>query len=276
MIPVRGGLVAACVLGVLGVSGSASAKDVRAGLLADVRDDGQLSSLAAELSEVVNQTLGTRHSVTIALEDRVSSAAADPAASYGRLSDSCDLIIAVGPRSLAAVPEAPEKPTFGIGVVSPEPQGLPLRPDGTTGQRTFTYVLTARDVGDELSQARALSPFHHVALLVRSGTAGAVAGSAERVQALEKRVGAKVSAVELTDGAFELPDGVDAAYLATGWPLPAEQLSAVAETLATARIPSYTARPTDVRAGIMASFARDNAQAQVVRKLSVMIDDHLS
>ncbi|MEO0592262.1 MAG: TolC family protein [Myxococcota bacterium] len=137
-------------------------------------------------------------------------------------------------------------------------------------------MLTARDIGDELSQARELRAFDHVAILVDSGAAPPVGGSPERIRSLEERIGARVSTVEVTQSLPTLPDDVDAAYLALGWPRPAEEIRKLAAGLAEARIPSYTARPSDVRAGIMAAFAVDNAQAQVLRKLSVMVDDHLS
>ncbi len=254
----------------------AHAETVRAGLLADVRTAEQLAALAEEIATSINTTLGTRHSVSLGPDDTLSSAVADPSKSYARLASSCDLVIVLGPTSLAAVPREAPTPTFGIGVVSPDLQGLPLRADGTTGRRNFTYVLTARELRNELAEAQELRRFEHVAILVDRGAAGPIIRAPERIEELEQHIGARVSVVEVSEAQTELPDGVDAAYLALGQPRPKEEIHALAATLANARIPSYTARPSDVRAGVMASFARDDSRAQVVRKISVMIDDYLS
>lgn len=272
---VCGALVAPILWCTLLLSADAHAREVRVGLLADVREPEQLGPLAKQLAKNINKTLGTRHSVSIAHDDALSSADGEPAEAYRRLTAACDLLIVVGPVSLAAVPADPQKPTFGVGVVSPELQGLPLRADGTSGRSNFTYVLTARDLADELIQASALRQLTHVAILTDPGAAPQF-NQPERVKALEQRIGARVSAVEVREELPALPEGVDAAYLALGWPRTTDAIHRIAAGLAAARIPSYTSRPSEVRAGIMAAFVRDDAQPQVIRKLSVMIDDHLS
>ncbi|MEO0812790.1 MAG: hypothetical protein AAFY60_08000, partial [Myxococcota bacterium] len=150
-----GGLLLVCSLA---VSGNAYGKSIRVGLIADVQEPAQLGRIADELAASINQTLGTRHAIQIAPTDRLSSRAHDASEAYQRLSARCDLLIVIGPSSLASVPATPEKPTFGLGVVSAELQGLPLQPDGSSGNPRFTYVLTARNLGDELERAFALRP----------------------------------------------------------------------------------------------------------------------
>ncbi|MEL6546600.1 MAG: TolC family protein, partial [Myxococcota bacterium] len=268
-----GGLLLVCSLA---VSGNAYGKSIRVGLIADVQEPAQLGRIADELAASINQTLGTRHAIQIAPTDRLSSRAHDASEAYQRLSARCDLLIVIGPSSLASVPATPEKPTFGLGVVSAELQGLPLQPDGSSGNPRFTYVLTARNLGGELERAFALRPFKHLALLVEPGSAEHLGASEGRVQELEKRIGAKITSVEVGTKLPELPAGVDTAYLALGLSRGDAELTVLAQELADARIPSFTAQPSQVRRGVMASFARDDARAQVVRKLSVMIDDHLS
>ena len=261
------------------------AADLRLGFITDIDDAARFDVVTNRIAEEVSRTMGTRYNIVARKEDRISTNWDRTAGAkvYQDLSSRCDVIIVLGTANLQSILKTSlPKPTFALGVVSPSLQGIPLREDGTSGVKNFTYVLLTKDVPEELRHFHALTGFKKVGVFFESRLDGLIDSSrlnAART-ALEMELGAKIQLIgigeDVEQSLKELPEDIDAAYIAMTWERGPKTISSIAKELKQRKIPSFSGSEWHVQRGIMGAFGTENGPEETLRKLAIMIDDAAS
>lgn len=202
--------------------------------------------------------------------------------SYNKLRINCDLILLIGSVSTvgALQSSAIDVPTIAIGVIDPFLQGLPYN-NGVSAKDNFSYIWSSRNIFKEYAEFKRVIDFKHLALL----TSGSSAVSVNRPKGLQlldslKHVfSAEIDIIPLgddIDASFDqLSPNTDAVYLTELNELGRSEISQIATELKERKLPSFSKKQWHVQQGILASMGQEDDLSQVIRKLSVMVNNTL-
>ncbi|WP_299458817.1 TolC family protein [uncultured Microscilla sp.] len=233
----------------------------------------------------IDRTLGASKKVTLP-NDQVffgNNSLSKAQQNYDKLSGKVDLVLLVGSISTkgALQNKRLNKPTIAIGVIDPNLQELPYQ-NGTSGKYNFSYIWANKDVFKELSEFRRLVGFKELAVLVNASSALTVNTQKGKrlLDSLGKAFSAKVSVVPIGDNITTslnaLPSKTDAVYLTHLYGKTSADITAIASELKKRKLPSFSGSQWHVKRGILGSNGEENDLRQVIRRLSLMVDDALS
>ena len=138
-------------------------QDIRLGIITDYKSFDNFGELANLLQQEIQKTVGNSHNVILLPENIVSpgNTLSEASQNYLNLSSRSDVIIAFGPVSTKGVTVSGElkTPTIGVGIIDQDIQDLPLTPQGTSGVKNFSYVLTAKDLDADIKSFFEITSF---------------------------------------------------------------------------------------------------------------------
>ncbi|MEM8938390.1 MAG: TolC family protein [Bacteroidota bacterium] len=261
-----------------------SAQELKIGMIIDTESDQErIGVLRNELISEVQKTIGSFKEVSIADQDVISINwnAETAVSSYEVLSQRCDIIILVGVLSAKTILESGSlsKPTLAIGVTNIELQEIPITPNGTSGVSNFSYILTSRDIENELTNFYQLVPFKKLAIIIHDknpliiNEEKANAKLQEMSEKFDSEINLVLAGEDVAQSLQAIPDGTDAAIVASIYEFDDAQIEAIAQVLIDKKIPSYALRKDYVSMGIMLSVTADDGYGALIRKLAIMIDE---
>ncbi|MEM0938696.1 MAG: TolC family protein [Bacteroidota bacterium] len=261
-----------------------SAQELKIGMIIDTESDQErIGVLRNELISEVQKTIGSLTKVSIADQDIVpiNWDAETAVSSYEALSQRCDIIILVGVLSAKTILEnSPlSKPTLAIGITNIELEEIPITPNGTSGVSNFSYVLTSRDIENELTNFYQLVPFKKLAIIIHDKNPLIIneEKANAKLQEMSEKFNSEINLVltgeNIAQSLEVIPDGTDAAIVASIYEFDDIQIEAIAQVLVDKKIPSYALRKDYVSLGIMSSVTADDGYGALIRKLAIMIDE---
>ncbi|MEM6813882.1 MAG: TolC family protein [Bacteroidota bacterium] len=261
-----------------------SAQELKIGMIIDTESDQErIGVLRNELISEVQKTIGSLTKVSIADQDIVpiNWDAETAVSSYEALSQRCDIIILVGVLSAKTILEnSPlSKPTLAIGITNIELEEIPITPNGTSGVSNFSYVLTSRDIENELTNFYQLVPFKKLAIIIHDKNPLIIneEKANAKLQEMSEKFNSEINLVltgeNIAQSLEAIPDGTDAAIVASIYEFDDIQIEAIAQVLVDKKIPSYALRKDYVSLGIMSSVTADDGYGALIRKLAIMIDE---
>ncbi len=257
------------------------AEQVRLGVLMDVPKDEVSHGFVKILADEVRATLGTSRPLRLDDADIRSTEwnYSSSVAQYRELASYCDIVVLLGSGSIREVVGEGDFPcpTIGLGVFEPQLEGIPINEIGVSGVKNFSYILPSYDLARELAVFRRMTPFKHLTLLFDYRFApdleNAAAQVAELESALQSSVAVSVLTKEIEESLGNIPDATDAVYLWAPYGMKPEILETIASNLLNRKIPAFAVTREAVDAGFVGCVAADNARAQMIRKLAIMVDD---
>ena len=186
-----------------------------------------------------------------------------------------DIILAFGIVNNEIISRQPSfpKPTILFGAVNLDLIELEETQD-TSGVDNFTYLITSQSYRHDLESFKVLYDFQHVGVLVDASLDGIL--SIEGVlDDIFEDLGADYTFVLYQTPADLAPhfDRIDAVYLAQGFFLPPAEIEALADTLFTRELPSFTSSPKeDVELGLMATNQAEENLGRLFRRIALTIE----
>ncbi|MEM1405749.1 MAG: TolC family protein [Bacteroidota bacterium] len=276
--------IAISILFVFAVSFFSSAQELKIGMIIDTEGNQErIGVLKNALIAEIQKTIGSSTKVSIEDQDIVpiNWNAEAAVSSYSNLAERCDVIILVGVLSAKTIlNNSPlSKPTLAIGITNIELQEIPITSAGTSGVRNFSYVLTSRDIEDELTNFYELVKFKKLAIIVhdKNPLIINVEKANVKLREMSEKFNSEINLVLAGDNIEQslqtIPDGTDAALVASIYEFDDAQVEEIAQVLVNKKIPSYTLRKDYVSMGIMSSVTADDGYGSLIRKLAIMIDE---
>ncbi len=261
---------------------------VKVGVVSDFsfeKSEGQM--FYKKLSQEVTKVLGSSKVVLFNKEDILISNFNQQLSNenYNLLTQSCNLILAIGPTSVRGALNSTNRavPTIAIGVVNTDLQEIPYTEKGTSGVENFTYILTSDDFRNELNRFYDLVKYKSVSVLFDSRFMNTInkKGISNKIQDLKKALDSEINFVALdlenVSGTLEsLPNSTDAVFVAIPYTDDMNYISEISDYLIKKKLPSYSVNMFHVDKGILACASSDNGIEIIIRKIAIMIDDVLS
>ncbi len=262
----------------------ASAQELKIGMIIDTESNQErIGALKNALVAEVQKTIGSSTKVSIADQDiaPINWNAEAAVSSYSDLSQRCDIIVLVGVLSTKTILNSGplSTPTLAIGITNIELQEIPITPDGTSGVSNFSYVLTSRDIENELTNFYELVKFKKLAIILHDKNPLIInqEKANAKLQEMSEKFNAEINLVlageNIAQSLQAIPEGTDAALVASIYEFDDVQIESIAEILIEQKIPSYTLRKDYVSMGILASVTADDGYGSLIRKLAIMIDE---
>ncbi len=260
-------------------------QNVRVGISSDFQKtevtDSTFNAIVSEIDRTVgasrkvillnNQTIYGNNSLDQALE------------SYNKLSASVDFVLLIGSISTkgALRKSSFNTPTMAIGIVDPFLQDLPYQ-DGTSGRSNFSYIWPHQDIFKELTEFRRLVDFQNLSMLINASSAVTIdtKKGLQLLDSLRQVFSTEINIVPIGDNVSaslsQIPANTDAIYVSELNGKTASDIGRIASELKRRKLPSFSSTQWHVERGILASIAEENDLAQIIRRLSLMVDDALS
>ncbi len=271
-----------CVLFFL-ITSALFAQTINLGIIMDFpTGDERQDKIKPILLEEIQKTIGRSRQVVLKPSHVLSSNwnAETAQKHYKMLSGHCDLIIVVGALSTKGVLESNyfPKPTIALGIYDTGIQNIPYTEAGTSGITNFSYILNSKNLDNEFQTFHEIAPFKKLALLAFKNTATAfdISRGKKKIAEMKSAMGFEVLPVfiekDIDASLQNIPQDIDAAYLAITYELNPDQIEKIADYLIKQKIPSFSVSNRHINLGIMASISSENDIEQIIRKVAIMAD----
>lgn len=257
--------------------------ELKIGFLSDYQQTPSLDSLINNSVDEIQKVIGFSKQVLSKPTYRVYNLAADKGfeSRYNELADSVDLVIVIGGLTTHELQNVASlsKPTFCIGVVEPELQDIAYV-NGTTNKENFTYIWAVRSLFDEIELFKELEDFKELSILVNSLFADDLNKDLGQafLDTLSQELGININVVAIDsydEAITKIPEQTDAVYLTLLDGITFGNVAELADILKDKKIPSFSSRKWQVDQGIMACISDENGIDQIIKRLAIMVDDHL-
>ncbi|MCK5075779.1 MAG: TolC family protein, partial [Calditrichia bacterium] len=155
---------------------------------------------------------------------------------------------------------------------------MPYTAAGTSGVANFSYILTSKNMDNEIQTLHEIAPFKKVAILLDEKIAMAfdISKGREKMAELQSKIGLEIYphfiGADVIGSLKKMDEDTDAAYLAIDYELSHAQIKEIADYLIEKKIISFSVSNHHVNLGIMASISSENDIEQVIRKMAVMAE----
>lgn len=266
---------------ILLVSGYFSFAQVTVGVIMDLEESAQSRLLITALVEEIDKTTGFNLKVqsSVDLQSFDVSSAAEAQRLYTSMNAS--LVIAVGGVSTKALSELPDLPipVIGIGVIDPTIQGIPYQ-EGKSGKNNLTYLLTSRDLSQEIESFQKLVGFEKISLVIDPAINKTMTVSGNiLIDSLQNDLGVEIEVIEAVKDVNQVIQnigGAEVVYLSSLISRDQNYIRAISDHLIAQKIPSFSTSKQHVEYGILGSSSGDNGREQVIRRIAIMAADILS
>lgn len=263
---------------------SAESQELRIGMVSDEASVDRLQPILLRMQTEIQKTVGSSRKVVFDASNVISINydLSKGKSAYRELEAKTDLILLLGSVSIRSALELPSfsVPTFGLGVFDTKLQSVPLTPAGTSGRKNFSYILTSEDLEEDLGIFKEMVDFKKVALLFSGGAQVGLGseGAVNSVKEIEKNQEIEIEFVpvsknDIPGSLAKLSPETEAVFLVIPYELSPEDAKTLAEELVKRKLPSFSINKSYVNQGILASNSPDNGLEQLLRKLSIMVDD---
>ncbi|MBQ4821674.1 TolC family protein [Aquimarina sp. MMG016] len=261
-----------------------TAQDLKIGIISDFEENNSLlTNFKDNLSNEIKKTIGSSNKASINDNDFIVTDTSVPKTieSYKLLSQRCDIVIVIGLLATKTIlaNSTLRKPTLAIGISNVDLQEIPTTAEGTSGKKNFSYILTSRNIVEELTQFYEMIPFQNLAILVHEKTASAMNGNnlRQRLDFISREFNAKIQPVLVSDDIQDSLQGIsnetDAVVVALSYEFGEEKIKEISDYLISKSLPSYSPSKDYVDLGILSGLSSDNSTLSILRKLAIMVDD---
>ena len=257
---------------------------INIGVLSDFNSTPETQFVLNDFVQEIQKTIGSKFEIEYRTQDysSIDYSSSEAASKFNSLTKKVDIILLLGNMVAFEVGQLKtiKKPTFALGIIDPSVQKIPKRGD-RSGKHNFTYISESQDFANEIEEFQKLAPFKHLAIAFdQKSTSGIVnENQNEELIRLQDRFNIKISPIGLGENIPEslsqLPETVDALYLAIPYGLSREDFTYTKDWLNENKIPTFVMSRDLVELGFLASISNLNGYDQLKRKLSLMIDDYL-
>jgi outer membrane protein len=168
------------------------------------------------------------------------------------------------------------KPVIAPTVIDPILQGFPLS-NGQSGRRNFTYVADFKGIGNDIRAFQQIVGFEHLVALVDEALLKALPEVSEKAAALAADLHTRISIVSTLDRADmaleALPADTDAVYVTGLLRFNDTEVRALAEGLASKRLPSFSlVGRSELQGGLLlTSGGAERDLQRLARRIVLMI-----
>ena len=258
------------------------AQEMRLGIITDYAAFDSFEELSDQLQNEIQKTLGQSCRVVLSPENLVFSGNTlqETSQNYINLSTRSDIIVAFGPVSTKAVTLSGDikVPTIAVGIIGQKFQDLPITPHGTSGIENFTYILTTKDLDEDVKTFFEIIPFKHLTVLIEKMPWNIFneAKALEKVKEIETQYNATIKFLEIGENVREdlakINEQTDVVLLFMQL-TPVQKIEEISSVLMEKKIPSFSRSKWHVEHGIYCSRSMDNAALQIMRKIAITIDE---
>ncbi|MEM1135407.1 MAG: TolC family protein [Bacteroidota bacterium] len=260
-------------------------QDVQLGIITDFEKSSIVDSIFQVITQEIDLTTGANKNVTLQQENVIYGKQDFQQAknNYVQLSQQADVILLVGGISIkgALLASTFPIPTFGLGIIDPSLQGIPIQ-DGKSGVQNFSYIWSSQEIDKELEEFSKLIPFKNLAILADASSVATInqAKAKQSIDSLSRLLSATIQIVPVTNnisGALAtIADNIDAVYLTEMYSKSPDQIREISQILQKRNIPSFSSTKWHVDNGILSCISDENGLNQAIRKLSIMVDEALN
>ncbi|HHP7242976.1 MAG TPA: hypothetical protein ACFCUD_14980 [Cyclobacteriaceae bacterium] len=157
----------------------------RVGIITDLEENAQTQLIVTELIKEIDKTTGVNLKVQTSEELQFFDISSKSEAQDDYRTANANLIISIGGLSTSSLAQLANLPTpvIGLGVFDPAIQDIPFKL-GKSGKRNFTYLLTSRDIIEELQSFQKLAGFEQMTLIIDPALNKTLAGAGSTRQVL--------------------------------------------------------------------------------------------
>ncbi len=255
---------------------------VNVGIITDLTESARVRFIVDSLIQEIDKTTGVNTSVNSSEDIQFFDLSTEAEVQDTYRSIKADFIIAIGglsTKSLSQLPSLPI-PVIGLGVIDPFIQQIPFE-NGKSGKKNFTYILTARDIVEEIKSFKKLVGFEQLILLMDPAANRSINLSMRQVlvDSIEQELDIQVSivqAVENVEDVIQNIDSAEAVYFTSLISRDQAHVKAISDYLIEQKIPSFSASRQHVELGVLGSSSGDNGFQQVLRRIAILSDDILA
>ncbi|MEM7551233.1 MAG: TolC family protein [Bacteroidota bacterium] len=261
---------------------SVNAQEIRLGIVTDFNKTERLDSVFSIMANQIDQTTGAGVKASLNNSDIIydNTSLEQARASYDQIVSKVDFVLLIGAVSVkgAAFGGSFSKPTIGLGVDDPNLQQIPFQ-DGKSGTPNFSYIWAEEDFSYELTQFKRLFDFRNLSILVDASSAITydLSKAQATIDSLSESFSIAINIIPMTDNVnaslAAMPDNTDAVYLSTFYSKDEDFIREVSNELIQRELPSFSGTKSHVDNGILSCVSDENGLVQVIRKLSLMVDD---
>ena len=260
-------------------------QSVRVGISSDFEKTKDADSIFKAIVSEIDRTVGASGKVILPANQIIyGNKSLDQAQqSYNKLNATSDFILLIGSISTKGALQRLNfsTPTIAIGIVNPFLQDLPYQ-NGTSGKSNFSYIWPHQDIFKELAEFRRLVDFRNLSMLINASSAVTINNQKglQLLDSLQETFSTEINIVPVGDNIDvalrAIPDNTDAIYISELTGKTASDIANIASELIIRKLPSFSSTQWHVEQGILGSIAEENDLAQIMRRLSLMVDDALS
>jgi ABC-type uncharacterized transport system substrate-binding protein len=263
-----------------------NAQTLNLGIVTDFRQSPEIDSIFQIIKEEINKTVGPARRIVMDPASNIHygiNTFESARQQYNQISGSTDLVILFGSLSIKGCVDQASfpVPTIGLGIIDPHLQDIPYV-YGTTGVTNFSYIWAAKDLRRELSAFQQIVPFENLTILVDETSAPSF--NEEKgllyIDSLKNQLSTEIQILQITTDVEKSLSGLgtdaDAVYVSYLHGSNATEIYGIAEDLISKKIPSFSSQKFHVDNGIMACISDKNDFGQVIRKLSIMVDESIN
>ncbi len=188
-----------------------------------------------------------------------------------------DLVITLGviASQVAALIESPPKPIVAPFVIDPVMQSVPYA-DGRSGRSNLVYVASPWRLPEEIKRLAEIVPFSHLCLIGNEAFLQAIPGLETRMRAELAEQSVQLSVVPVAanyrEALSQIPDDVDAVYLAPLLQLSDDDFANLIDSLIAQQLPSFSVlADIDVPRGVLAGYAAKGYLQLIARRTAIVI-----
>jgi len=261
-----------------------NAQVVHVGIITDFEKSSVLDSIFQVMILEIDRTTGSSKKPELTSENIIynTRSLGQARTNYNIISAQVDFVLLVGSVSIkGALDSGFPKPTIGLGVVDPHLQEIPFA-EGKSGIPNFSYIWPTKDFEKEIAQFGELFPFRKLAILADVGSALTfnVDNATKAIDSISQALSTSIDIIPITDDVTSsiasLPEDIDAVYLTILYDKGPTEFKLIADELKRRKLPSFSGSKWHVDNGILACISDENGFDQIIRKLSIMVDESLS
>lgn len=265
-------------------SSSLFSQNVKIGIVTDFEKSTVLDSIFQAMILEIDRTTGSSKKPQLTSGNILynTRSLGQAKTNYDQISSQVDFVLLVGSVSIkGALDSGFPKPTIGLGIIDPELQEIPFV-EGKSGIPNFSYIWPTKDFEKEIAQFSQLFPFKNLAILVDAGSAVTfnVDNATKAVDSISQALSTSIDIIPITGDVSSvitsLPEDVDAVYLTVLYDKGPAEFKIIADELKKRKLPSFSGSKWHVDYGVLACISDENGFDQIIRKLSIMVDESLS
>lgn len=252
------------------------------GIITDIPESIEVRFLIDSLIQEIDNTTGINEKIISPKELQFFgiSSISDAQEVYTQMK--ADLVIAIGSVTTKAVSNISNLsiPLIGVGVIDHSLQDIPFI-DGTSGKDNFTYLLTSRDLLQEIESFKRMTDFQNLTIINDSTIRGSIDVQKAKtlIDSLEQTLDIKINTLWATDdisATIETIENPDAVFLSSLLGKGESYISQLSAYFIEQKIPSFSSLRQHVDYGILGCSSGDNRIQKVIRRIAIVADQIFS